>query len=89
MELLQLVWVHWKELRQELWADRLGCSQAQQSEQLVQLGLHLLRFETGNRQNNKTTSWMPKHSTVETRAFDLFDRDSTQHLTKENETPVP
>ena len=54
MEQLQLVWVHWKELRQELWQDRLGCSQAQQSEQLVQLGLHLLRFETGNRQNNKT-----------------------------------
>ena len=52
----QQVGAHWKVLRQELWADRLGCSQAQQSEPLVQLGLRLLRLETESQQNNKTTS---------------------------------
>ena len=60
MEQLLLVSVHWKEQRQELWAGHLGCSQEQQSEQLVQLGLHFWLFETGNRQNNKTTFWTRK-----------------------------
>ena len=60
MEQQQLVSVHWKEQRQELWAGHLGCSQEPQSELRAALLWRLLRFETGNRQNNKTTFWTRK-----------------------------
>ena len=68
-ELLQVwVWEHWREQKLEPWAGHLGCWQVPQSEPLVRLGLHLLRFGTENQQNNKTTSWTPKRLTVKTRA---------------------
>ena len=67
-ELLLLVWEHCREQKLEPWAGHLGCWQVPQSEPLVRLGLHLLRFGTERQQNNKTTSWMRKRLTMEIQA---------------------